>query len=76
MPDRKGKEIINIQKGEIVKQTIQEFTDTGEYRKLGGLVSSFANGYYETTRVPIVGVSCSEGTTQIVEWNVGGSVLR
>ena len=37
-------------------------------RKSGGLVSSFANSYYETTGVPIVGVSCSEGATVIEQW--------
>lgn len=37
-------------------------------RKLGGLVSSFANSYYQTTGIPIVGVSASEGATRISEW--------
>ena len=40
-------------------------------RKTGSLVSAFANSYYLTTGVPIVGVSCSEGATQINEWLPG-----
>lgn len=52
---------------------VDDTTDTGEYRKLGGMVSAFANGYYETTRVPIVGVSCSEGNTAIEQWQEGGA---
>ncbi len=45
--------------------------DTGELRKSGGLVSSFANSYYQNTGVPIVGVSCSEGATTIDGWLPG-----
>lgn len=52
---------------------VNDTTDTGEYRKLGGMVSAFANGYYDTTRVPIVGVSCSEGNTAIEQWQEGGA---
>ena len=52
---------------------VDDTTDTGEYRKLGGMVSAFANGYYETTRIPIVGVSCSEGNTAIEQWMEGGA---
>lgn len=42
--------------------------DTYELRKKGGLISSFANTYYEETGVPIVAVSCSEGATTIEQW--------
>ena len=45
--------------------------ETGELRKLGGLVSSFANSYYSITGVPVVGVSCSEGATKIDGWIPG-----
>ena len=47
------------------------WNDTKELRKLGGMVSSFANSYYATTGVPIVGVSCSEGATTISQWMPG-----
>lgn len=52
---------------------IDDTTDTGEYRKLGSMVSAFANSYYETTGVPIVGVSSSEGATCIGEWKIEGA---
>lgn len=42
--------------------------NTNELRKQGGLISSFANTYYEETGVPIVAVSCSEGATIIEQW--------
>lgn len=44
------------------------WNSTNELRKQGGLVSAFANSYYETTGVPIVGISCSEGATSISQW--------
>ena len=40
-------------------------------RKTGSLVSSFANAYFDTTGIPIVAVSCSEGATTIDEWLPG-----
>lgn len=45
--------------------------DTNELRKRGGLVSAFANSYYENTGTAIVGVSCSEGATTISQWMPG-----
>lgn len=47
------------------------FENMTVFRKSGGMVSSFANAYYEKTGVPIVGVSCSEGATQIASWLPG-----
>lgn len=47
---------------------LNDVTDDGEYRKFGGLVSSFVNSYYEESRVPIIGVSASEGNSSIDEW--------
>lgn len=44
---------------------------TGELRKRGGLVSAFANSYYDNTGTAIVGVSCSEGATTISQWMPG-----
>lgn len=40
------------------------------------MVSSFANAYYDTTKVPIVGVSSSEGNTSIDEWLPGTSFFE
>jgi len=37
-------------------------------RKSGSLVSAFVNEYYSETKVPVVGVSASEGGTRIKEW--------
>lgn len=42
--------------------------DSGVRRKLGDLVPAFVNAYYETTGVPVVGVSASEGGTMISQW--------
>lgn len=53
------------------EEGINDVTEEGEYRKLGGMVSSFANTYYQTTGIPIVGVSSSEGNTSIDEWMPG-----
>ena len=47
--------------------------DTEELKKLGGLVSAFANAYYESSGTAIVGVSCSEGNTTIDQWLPGGA---
>ncbi len=52
------------------------WTDTQELRKQGGMVSAFANSYYDNTGVPIVGVSCSEGATTIDQWQVGTSIYN
>lgn len=45
--------------------------DSGIRRKLGDLVPAFVNAYYETTGVPVVGVSASEGGTIIEQWLPG-----
>ena len=45
---------------------------TGELRKMGGMVSAFANSYYDNTGISIVGVSCSEGATTISQWMPDG----
>lgn len=50
--------------------------ERGTPRKLGGLVSSFANSYYQTTGIPIVGVSASEGATRISEWLPGSELYN
>ncbi len=44
------------------------WTDSKELRKQGGMVSSFANAYYQKSGVQIVAVSCSEGATTIDQW--------
>lgn len=36
--------------------------------KTGSMVSAFANSYYAYTSVPIVGVSCSKGGSNIRQW--------
>lgn len=41
-------------------------------RKCGGMVSAFANAYYDASGVPVVAVSASEGATKISEWTAGG----
>lgn len=45
---------------------------TMRLRKCGGMVSAFANAYYDVSGVPIVAVSASEGATKISEWTAGG----
>ena len=47
--------------------------DSGIRRKLGDLVPAFINAYYETTGVPVVGVSASEGGTRIRQWMPGSN---
>ena len=44
----------------------------GEVRaKSGGLVSSFANTYYQLTGIPVIGLSASKGGSRIAEWLPG-----
>ena len=43
--------------------------------KTGGLVSAFANAYYQTCGTPIVGVSASKGGSNITEWQMDGTYL-
>ncbi len=42
-----------------------------ETTKTGSLVSAFAESYYETTKTPLVAVSCSKGGTGINFWDTG-----
>lgn len=37
-------------------------------KKTGSLVTAFVNAYYEQTGVPVVGVSASQGGTEIAQW--------
>lgn len=46
-----------------------------ETTKTGGMVTSFMSEYYKSTGVPIVGVSCSKGGTQIEWWGPDGAPL-
>ena len=45
-------------------------------KRAGTLVSAFANAYYEKTRIPIIGVSCSRGSTDTEFWKPGGKPLE
>ena len=45
-------------------------------KRAGTLVSAFANAYYEKTGVPVVGVSCSRGSTDTEFWKQGGKPLE
>lgn len=45
-------------------------------RRSGSLVSAFMNAYYEQTKTPVVGVSCSKGGTTTSFWGVGGKPLN
>ena len=45
-------------------------------KRAGTLVSAFANAYYEKTGVPVVGVSCSRGSTDTEFWKPGGKPLE
>ena len=45
-------------------------------RRAGTLVPAFTNTYYENTGVPIVGVSCSRGSTDTEFWMPGGKPLE
>ena len=47
------------------------WSDSGTRRKLGDLVPAFMNAYYDSTGVPVVGVSASEGATTIDQWMPG-----
>ena len=44
--------------------------------KTGSMVSALMNSYYENRGVPIVGVSCSRGNTDIAYWAPGGAALN
>jgi hypothetical protein len=46
------------------------------YSRRGSLVSSFTNAYYELTQTPVVGVSCSKGSTSTEFWMPGGAPLN
>ena len=50
---------------------VNDTTEEGQYRKYGGMVSAFANSYYQTAGVPIIAVSSSEGNSCIDEWLPG-----
>lgn len=43
--------------------------------KTGSLVSAFIISYYESTKVPIIGVSASKGGSSINKWQPNGSYL-
>lgn len=45
-------------------------------RRAGTLVSAFTNAYYGQTGVPVVGVSCSRGSTDTWFWMPGGKPLE
>ena len=45
-------------------------------RRAGTLVPAFTNAYYENTGVPVVGVSCSRGSTNTEFWMPGGKPLE
>ena len=47
------------------------WSDSGTRRKLGDLVPAFMNAYYDSTGVPVVGASASEGATTIDQWMPG-----
>jgi hypothetical protein len=44
--------------------------------KTGSLVSSFIIAYYNSTKIPIVGVSASKGGSSINEWQPDGNLLN
>ena len=46
------------------------------YSRRGSLVSAFTNAYYELTQTPVVGVSCSKGSTSTEFWMPGGAPLN
>lgn len=37
--------------------------------KTGSMVTAFVNAYYSSTKVPIVGVSASDGRTKVLDWS-------
>ena len=56
----------------------EDNTDSGVSgtKRAGTLVPAFTNAYYENTRVPVVGVSCSRGSTNTEFWMPGGKALE
>lgn len=44
--------------------------------KTGGMVSAFVNAYYKLTKVPVVAVSASEGSTPSYSWRHGSARLN
>ena len=46
------------------------------YSRRGSLVSAFTNAYYEMTHTPVVGVSCSKGSTSTEFWMPGNAPLN
>lgn len=50
--------------------------NNGDGKKSGSMVSSFIEGYYEVTKVPVVGVSASVGGTSITSWKDGSTYLE
>lgn len=47
-----------------------------ETTKTGSMVSSFVIGYYNSTKVPVVAVSCSKGGSSISWWKPNGGPLN
>lgn len=47
-----------------------------ESSKTGSMVSSFVKAYYESTKTPIVAVSCAKGGTRLNWWQPGGGPLN
>ncbi|MBE6235267.1 MAG: hypothetical protein E7112_03410 [Bacteroidales bacterium] len=45
-------------------------------KRAGTLVSAFTNAYYNRTEIPVVGVSCSRGSTDTWFWMPGGKPLE
>lgn len=45
-------------------------------KKLGGLASAFCEAYYQNTHVPVIGVSASQGGTNVDEWQLGEGKLE
>ena len=56
----------------------EDNTDSGVSgtKRAGTLVPAFTNAYYENTGVPVVGVSCSRGSTNTEFWMPGGKPLE
>lgn len=50
--------------------------NTGDGKKTGGVVSSFVEGYYSVSNIPIIGVSASVGNTSITQWQSGSTYLN
>ena len=47
-----------------------------ETNKTGSMVAAFANAYYSYTGIPIVGISCSKGGSNIGQWQPNGPFLN